>query len=108
MFVSLSYRAARLLPENVGTLAKMLVVSAIPVFICIPMRTAIHLPEKVGALSNDLIQASLCLAQNIPIIPKRFQLPTPTACILVVRFSRSASGTSCAWAAALSAFSSYS
>ena len=78
MFVSLSYRAARLLPENVGTLAKMLVVSAIPVFICIPMRTAIHLPEKVGALSNDLIQASLCLAQNIPIIPKRFQLPTPT------------------------------
>ncbi|ERR1700733_4674379 len=78
MFVSLSCRAALLLPKNVGTLTKMLVMSAMPIFICTPMRTAIHLPEQVSALSNDLIQASLCLGQNVPIIPKRFELPTPT------------------------------
>src|ERR1700722_9230324 len=73
MFVSLYCRAALLLPKNVSTLAKMLVMSAIPVFICTPMRTTIHLPKQVGALSNDLIQTSLRLGQNIPIVPKRFQ-----------------------------------
>ena len=78
MFVSLSCRAVLLLPKNVGTLAKMLVMSAIPVFICTPMRTTIHLPKQVGALSNDLIQTSLRLGQNIPIVPKRFQRSTPT------------------------------
>ncbi len=78
MFVSLSCRAALLLPKNVGTLAKMLVMSSMPVAICTPMRTTIHLPEQVGALSNDLIQASLCLGKNVAIIPKRFQLSTPT------------------------------
>jgi hypothetical protein len=35
-------------------------------------------PKQVGALSNDLIQTSLRLGQNVPIVPKRFQWPTPT------------------------------
>jgi hypothetical protein len=78
MFVSLSCRAALLLPKDVSTLAKMLVMRAIPVFICTLMRTTIHLPKQVGALSNDLIQTSLRLGQNVPIVPKRFQWPTPT------------------------------
>ena len=78
MFVSLSCRAALLLPKDVSTLAKMLVMRVIPVFICTLMRTTIHLPKQVGALSNDLIQTSLRLGQNVPIVPKRFQWPTPT------------------------------
>jgi hypothetical protein len=55
-FVGPSCRGAFLLPKDVRTLAKMLVMSAMPVFIRAPMRTAVRLPKKIGARSNDLTE----------------------------------------------------
>jgi hypothetical protein len=76
MLVGPPFRATLLLPKHVGTLAEMLLMGAMPVFIRAPMRTAIRLPKQIGSLSNDLIQASFRLRRDVQIIAKRFQRPT--------------------------------
>jgi hypothetical protein len=99
------------LPKSVGTLAKMLLMGAIPIFIRAPMRTAIHLPQSIGALSNHLVLWSKpCFVwdETSSSLPNGSSGPPRLTCILVVKFLRSASGDSCAWAADFKAFSSYS
>lgn len=49
VFVRPTLRATLLPPKNVGTLAKMLVMRRMPVFLLAPMRTAVPLPKKIGA-----------------------------------------------------------
>jgi len=57
MLVGLSFRAAFAFPNKVGTLAKMLFESSMPVFFGPAMRrTAILLPDKVSAFADDLFE----------------------------------------------------
>ena len=72
-FVSPSNRSTLLPPENAGTLAKILLMSAMPAFIRPLMRTAFHFPKQVGSLSNCLIEALLSFGHDV-----RLERSTPT------------------------------
>jgi hypothetical protein len=78
VFVGSPFRAAILLPQKVGTFAKMLAQSAMPVFVGSPFQAATLLPQKVSTLANDFIQALLGSGQDVPIIPIRNGRSTPT------------------------------
>ena len=78
ILVGPAFQTTLLLPKNVGTLAKMLVMSAIPVFLRASIRATVPLPKKVGTFANDLVQTLLRLGQHVSIIPIRSQSSTPT------------------------------
>jgi len=71
-------RATLLLPQKVGTFAKMLAQSAMPVFFRSPVRIAVLFPQKVSTLANDFLQALLGSSQDVSIIPIRNGRSTPT------------------------------
>jgi hypothetical protein len=77
MFVGSSFRAAFLEPKEVGSLAKVLVESVMPVFFRTPRRIAVLLPKKIGALTKDVLQAVPCTFQDVSIIPVGSQRSTP-------------------------------
>jgi hypothetical protein len=54
VFVGSSFRAAFLEPKEVGTFAKVLVESVMPVFVRSPRRIAVLLPEKIGAFTKTI------------------------------------------------------
>jgi hypothetical protein len=78
VFIGSSFRAAFLEPMEVGTFAKVLVKSVMPVFFCSPMWMAVLLPNVIGALTKDILQALHCAFQDVSIIPVRSQRPTPS------------------------------
>ncbi len=78
MFFGPPFWAALLLPKHVGTLTKVLVMSAMPIFLGPPFGAALLRPKKVSLFANNLLQALLCLIQDVPIIPIGFQGSTPT------------------------------
>jgi hypothetical protein len=78
VFFGPPFGAALLLPKHVGTPAKVLVMSAMPVFLGPLFGAALLLPKKVSLFANNLLQALLCLIQDVPIIPIGFQSSTPT------------------------------
>ena len=68
MFVGSSFGAAFLEPKEVGTLAKVLIQTRMPIFLRPVVRRAVILPQKVGALSKDILQALLRVSQDVSII----------------------------------------
>jgi hypothetical protein len=54
-FVRATFRAARLLPKEVGAFSKMLVMSAIPELVGPAFRAPVPLPQKVGVFADDLV-----------------------------------------------------
>jgi hypothetical protein len=77
VFIGASFRAAFLEPTEVGTFAKVLVESVMPVFFRSPMRMTVLLPNVIGALTKDILQALHCALQDVSIIPVRSQRSTP-------------------------------
>ena len=72
------------MPKHVGTLAKVLVMSAMPKFVGPTFGAALLLPKEVGALANNLVEALLRLGKHVSITPYGSRAPPRLTCILVV------------------------
>jgi hypothetical protein len=68
---------AVLQPKKVGTLTKMLLEGAVPMFFGPPMLVAVMLPNKIGALAKNLFETLPGSREHMPIIPIRQERATP-------------------------------